>query len=73
MLMDFSCEDFKQSSLRFMDRADAFLVIDRGLNAPLWEDLARGTWDDKPHFLVKPPRYVSAEVAEFVRSRLSGS
>ena len=24
MLLDFSCEDFKPSSLRFMDRADAF-------------------------------------------------
>ena len=42
MLLDFSCEDFKPSSLRFMDRADAFVVIDRGINAPLWEDVARG-------------------------------
>ena len=38
MLLDFSCEDFKPSSLRFLDRADAFVVIDRGINAPLWED-----------------------------------
>ena len=42
MVLDFSCEDFKASSLRFMDRADAFIVIDRGINAPLWEDIARG-------------------------------
>ena len=66
MLLDFSCEDFKASSLRFMDRADAFLVLDRGINAPLWEDVARGMWDGKPQFLIKPPRYVTAEVAEFV-------
>jgi hypothetical protein len=66
MLLDFSCQDFKASSLRFMDRADAFLVIDRGINAPLWEDVARGLWDGKPQFLIKPPRYVTAEVAEFV-------
>ena len=72
MLLDFGCEDFKPSSLRFMDRADGFLVIDRGFNAPLWQDVARGLWDGKPQFLVKPPRYVTTEVTEFVRSQGSG-
>jgi len=57
MLLDFSCGDFKPSSLRFMDRADAFVVIDRGIDA-------RGMWDRKP------PRYVTAEVARLVRERL---
>jgi hypothetical protein len=66
MILDFSCEDFKPSSLRYLDRADAFIVIDRGINAPLWDDVSRGLWDSKPQFLVKPPRYVPAEVAEFV-------
>ena len=70
MLLDFSCQDFKASSLRFMDRADAFVVIDRGINGPLWDDIARGMWDQKPQFLVKPPRYVTAAVADFVKSRL---
>ena len=69
MLLDFSCEDFKPSSLRFMDRADGFVVIDRGINAPLWAGVAQGLWDQKPQFLVKPPRYVTAEIAEFVKSR----
>ena len=71
MLLDFSCADFKASSLRFMDRVDGFVVIDRGINAPLWEEVARGMWDAKPQFLVKPPRYVTAEVVDFVRSRIS--
>jgi molybdopterin-guanine dinucleotide biosynthesis protein len=66
MVLDFSCEDFKASSLRFLDRADAFLVVDRGINAPLWADVARGLWDSKPQFLIKPPRYVTAEVCRFV-------
>jgi hypothetical protein len=68
MVLDFACEDFKASSLRFMDRADAFIVVDRGINGPLWDDLARGLWDQKPQFLVKPPRYVTAELASFVAS-----
>jgi molybdopterin-guanine dinucleotide biosynthesis protein len=71
MLLDFSCQDFKASSLRYMDRADAFVVIDRGINAPMWDDIARGLWDHKPQFLVKPPRYVTAAVSDFVKSRLS--
>lgn len=73
MVLDFGCEDFKASSLRFMDRADAFVVIDRGINAPLWEDIARGLWDEKPQFLVKPPRYVSPQLAEFVASSLTAA
>ena len=69
MLLDFGCEDFKPSSLRFLDRADAFVVIDRGINAPLWADVARGLWDTKPQFLVRPPRYITNELASFVEAR----
>ena len=71
ILLDFSCQDFKPSSLRFLDRADAFVVIDRGINAPLWADVARGLWDHKPQFLVKPPRYVTKDVVDFVDSRFA--
>jgi len=73
MVMDFSAEDFKPSSLRFLDRADGFVVIDRGINAPLWADVSRGLWDGRPQFLVKPPVYVTPAVTEFVRSKLSSS
>jgi len=66
MVLDFGCQDFKPSSLCFLDRADAFVVIDRGINAPLWEDIARGRWDTKPRFLVKPPAYVTKEVCALV-------
>ena len=51
--------------------ADAFVVIDRGMNVPLWEAVARGVWDRKPRLVVEPPSYVTAAVSEFVRSRLS--
>jgi hypothetical protein len=73
MVLDFSCQDFKPSSLRFMDRADAFLVIDRGINAPLWEDIARGMWDTKPRFLIKPPAYVTADVCALVEQARRGA
>lgn len=69
MLLDFACQDFKASSLRFLDRADAFLILDRGINAPLWDDISRGLWDAKPQFPIKPPRYVTSEIAAFVAAR----
>ena len=71
MVLDFSCGDFKPSSLRFMNRADAFVVVDHGMSAPMWKEVARGLWDHKPQFLVKPPVYVTAAVSDFVKSRLS--
>src|ERR1019366_1849347 len=73
MLLDFSSEDFKASSLRFMDRADGFVVIDRGITAPLWKEVSRGMWDGKPRFLVKPPRYVTADLVDFVKSKISAA
>ena len=71
MLLDFPCQDFKPSSLRFMDRADAFVVIDRGINAPYGRKFRAVCGRRKPQFLVKPPRYVTAEVADLVSSRLA--
>jgi hypothetical protein len=47
------------------------VVIDHGINAPLWADVAKGLWDQKPQFLVKPPKYASAEVVDFVKSQPS--
>ena len=71
-VLDFGCEDFKPSALRHLDRADAFVVIDRGFNMPLWENISRGVWDAKPQFPARPPYYVSAALSAFVKQRLSG-
>jgi hypothetical protein len=73
VVMDFSKEDFKPSSLRYLDRADALIVIDSGINVPMWEEVSRGLWEGKPQFVVKPPYYVTMEIAEFVRARLSAA
>ncbi len=67
MVLDFQCADFKASSRRFLERADALVAIDRGLDEPVWNDVARGVWDGKPQFRVKPPNYVTGAMVEFVR------
>jgi hypothetical protein len=71
MVMDFSCRDFKASTARFLDRADAFLVIDRGRSAPLWEHAVNGMWGGKPQFPVRPPDYVTGAVVDFVGARVA--
>jgi hypothetical protein len=70
MVLDFACPDFKPSSLRFLNRADAYVVIDRGIRTPPWKGVAANILDSKPRFLVKPPAYVTAEMCEFVRGRM---
>ena len=73
MVLDFSCRDFKPSCLRLLHRADAFVMIDRGIHEPVWDGVARALWEGKPQFLVKPPDYVTPAVSGFVREKLSGS
>jgi hypothetical protein len=36
----------------------------------LWDDVAQGLWDRKPRFLINPPAYVTAEVSDFVLSKM---
>ena len=69
MVLDFAQADFKESSARFLGRADAIVVVDGGLDAPVWKNVARGLWAGKPQFPVKPPNYVTRPMVEFVRSR----
>jgi hypothetical protein len=73
VVMDFSKEDFKPSSLRFLDRADALVIIDSGINVPMWDEVSRGLWEGKKQFVVKPPYYVTMDIAEFVRTRLDSA
>jgi hypothetical protein len=65
VVLDFACEDFKPSTLRYLHRADALVVIDRGGEIP------PGPWKGKKRFLVRPPDYVTAGLSEFVAERLS--
>lgn len=70
-VMDYSVDDFKDSALRFLDRADACVVVDQGMEAPVWETIVEGVWEGKPRFAVKPPKYGSPELAAFVKQKLA--
>src|SRR5580658_9640410 len=70
VVLDPAREDFKASTRRFLDRADACVVIERHTRESLWTGVARGSWENKPRFVVQPPQYVTAELAAFVDERL---
>jgi hypothetical protein len=69
VVVDFATPDFKESALRYLDRADG--VISVGLGEPQWSGVSRRLWESKPRFPASPPRYVSTDLAEFVDTRLS--
>jgi hypothetical protein len=72
-VMDFAAEDFKQTSLSYLDRADALVLIDRGAGQPKWRGVASRLWMSKPRFCVRPPQYVTEAMATMVRGRLNSS
>jgi hypothetical protein len=72
-VMDFAAEDFKPTSLNYLDRADAVVVIDPHGSQPKWQGVASRLWASKPRFCVRPPQYVTDAMAALVRGRLSSS
>ena len=67
-VVDFGAEDFKESALRYLDRADCLIPVSDA--EARWADVSHRLWESKPQFPAAPPRYVSAELAEFVTRKL---
>jgi len=72
-VLDFAAEDFKQTSLHYLDRADAVVLTGRGTDRERWTGVARKLWDSKPRFYVQPPQYVTQAMAAWVRGRANSS
>jgi hypothetical protein len=64
-VLDFNNADFKDSSLRYLDRADAVLAVSPA--QPAWPKVSPSLWRNKPVFEVSPPDYTSAALIEMVR------
>ncbi len=65
-----STPDFKESAREFLDRADA--VILHETDGCSWQNLSLKPIAEKPQFVIHPPSYVTPEIVEFVKRRLSG-
>ena len=77
-VLDPQTADFKVSAQTFLDRADAvllhsFLHSVEDAAGPAWERVSLKPVMDRPMFEIRPPNYVTPEVMEFVRARLSAS
>ncbi len=74
-VLDPSVEDFKPSALRFLDRVDALVMPesarDPGQSRAAWQGVSAQLVARKPKFYFEAPAYCTAELADFVRERMT--
>lgn len=66
-VLDFAVAEFKPSARRWLDRADALVVVDRGALTLPWPGIVL---PERPRFVVRPPGYTDPALVEMVRRRL---
>lgn len=69
-VLDPAIADFKTSAREFLDRADAVIVHDSP-RGPAWNSVSMKPLAVRPVFRIAPPDYVTTEIVDFVRSRLT--
>lgn len=62
--------DFKNSAREFLDRANA-VVLHETAKGSAWQSVSLKPVAARPVFRITPPPYVTAEIAEYVRSSLA--
>ncbi|MBM3792991.1 MAG: hypothetical protein FJW31_02780 [Acidobacteria bacterium] len=68
-VLDFAVDDMKDSARRFLDRADAFVVLHRDRAIP-WPGLPARWLASKPVFQAQVPQYAPTALTEWLRTRL---
>jgi hypothetical protein len=69
-VLDPASKDFKDSALRYLDRADAVLLTADEIGRPEWSGVSLKLIEGVPRFKMRPPEYVTAEIVEFVADKL---
>ena len=70
IVLDYSVADMKDSTRRFLDRADALVVVGDGKEPP-WESIPARWLRAKRTFNVTPGAWVTPELAGFVARKLT--
>jgi hypothetical protein len=70
-VLDPAVEDFKASALAALPRANALIVNADHNGDPQWKGITLSAIADRPVFHIRPPKYVTAELVEFVQTKLS--
>jgi len=61
--------DFKVSSQKYLDQADAVILHESSKRA-VWNGISLESMAGKPTFRIQPPKYLTPEMVEFLRSKL---
>jgi hypothetical protein len=70
-VLDPATADFKRSAQEFLDRADA-VILHQGEGTELaWREISLKPVARRPMFRISPPPYVTPQIIEFVRRRLT--
>jgi hypothetical protein len=70
-VLDPATADFKPSAQEFLDLADALILHASQRNKAAWTGISLKPVTGLPIFHICPPEYVTREMVEFVRSRVS--
>lgn len=68
-VLDPTTEDFKKSAQEFLDRADA-VILHEAKSESAWKGVSLKPVDEQPMFRICAPKYVTDELASFVKDRL---
>ncbi|HEY1273224.1 MAG TPA: hypothetical protein VGF08_14615 [Terriglobales bacterium] len=69
-VLDPATADFKSSAQEFLDRSNA-VILHRSAVSALWKGVSLQSVAGRPIFHVNRPDYVSPEIVDFVRSKLT--
>lgn len=69
-VLDPGTEDFKTSAREFLDRANA-VILHEFQGAPAWDSVSLKPLAECPVFRITPPPYVTPQIVEFVRAKLT--
>jgi molybdopterin-guanine dinucleotide biosynthesis protein len=70
-VLDYSVPDFKESALRFLDRASALVVVDSATAEPHWPGVAPSLIASKSIFRVRRGAYFSDALREYLANYMS--
>ena len=71
-ILDPATADFKKSAQEFLDRADA-VILHKHEGATGWDSVSLKPVAASPVFRITPPQYVTPEIVDFVRERLTNA
>jgi len=70
-VLDPATADFKKSAQEFLDRADAVILHHSETTDAAWRQISLKPVAQRPMFRITPPPYVTPQIIEFVRLKLT--